>query len=115
MKSFLIVCANKDSMYFHNITGEDLVDAIKNALDENLEYFGNSPESCGEGIEPEFVNDKWCIPDRDLEMYAKWHVTWLYGLQDETIDGSNYGYFVFDITDNTSVTQPDLVEIINSW
>ena len=115
MKVYMIICISKDSMDYHNIIGEDLVDAIKKALNENLEYFGNEPESCGEGIKPRIVNGERCLPDHILEKYARWHVTWLYELQDEPISGSNYGYFVFDITDNTNVTQPDFKKIIDSW
>lgn len=115
MKAYLIICVSKDNMYFHNITGKDLLDAIKNALEENLEYFGNSPESSP--IDISFIEDSgvWEITEDKLKAYARWHLEWINGLQHESIDGSNYNFFVFDITKPEEVVQPYLETIIKSY
>lgn len=108
MKAYLIVCSTKDYSYFHNITGKNLLDAIKKALEENLEYFGNDPESSPVDFRFNKDNGIWEITNTKLEEYAKWHIKWM-----KDIEGGYYRFLVFDITKPEEAIQLHLESIIS--
>lgn len=109
MKSFLIVYVGQHSYtYCHNISGEDFKDAVFNALNKNLEYFGNEPEGCSKEFNTKIIDDKRYLDNDKLKKYAKWHVDWINKSLNNSNNATN-GFFVYDITNSQNVIQLEKV------
>lgn len=109
--SYLITFFNKETMYFHNIQGINLLEAIVAALRENSEYFGLDVNSCDE-IEGTYNN----LTDKEIYIYAKHHIKWMNNIMSkQNITDFDYQIFIFDITDNKHVFTPPLEAIIKTW